>query len=840
MRGHEPRSIVLPYGDIVSRLLKSIFKALVDLCETPHQDGSWAPVLVNQHFIWLNELPRGRYPHLYLSRVPDGSLRTKLKKVPEIPTRISTLVVAAFIAAEKDSADKPGLSLPSPLKILLQYLTVPDEPASGAYAFATLRLLLFQELRLWPGRVPVGTAGRDANDVSTIPEGFKGIVPEEVKGALASINRYWAGRDNVPPEEPVKVLVCHLLAMEGVMNLRFGTRRDRSEKDPKQARLRYCREAKLIVEDGCEFRVDGAVQRLPRGAELINELWGLPLPIRGADTVFHGGLRFASGGGLIMAITGGPGTGKTSVALGLAAVTAPLGTRTFYVTAEESPEDLHVRLLALTPDFLRRVQGRKRANKNALRAVQVLPAVGDSPVSESLTTLIEEMKGALVASGSAVSTGLPLPCPLIVVIDGLHLYMTGAPDGSTGHLSVVQFILNCRSLGALVVLTWALEPAALGSLDYLVDVAMRLDYKHTERPDEKPLRVMQLVKTRHQMSRPGSHVFHISGSRGFRIAPQLPSRLDQKALFKLRLPDQSCRIDVLNRTVYREAVQGIEPNRVSQSNARFERNDFLKLWPGSHVLVHGRNSAGKSGFSLKLLTAPVVAGEMGIPVGGRARHRVLVVSFLYPESYYHDLLMRLEPLKAIEYPTTEIPKVLQRDIDVLHFFPGYLNAEDMATKILRRLDQADLEGEPFTGMLLDGVHNVFLQFPRLEQNEMIWPMLYGLFRRRDLTVVTTHTTITVRYTDDPTDEEDLRLRKAVPLLHAIVQGTDFFLNVNEVPQSEEDRTGKPREARYEVRVQVAIGQPRPTGVVYWHREKMVVYRDARQRELPFGHTMHAT
>lgn len=142
----------------------------------------------------------------------------------------------------------------------------------------------------------------------------------------------------------------------------------------------------------------------------------------------------------------------------------------------------------------------------------------------------------------------------------------------------------------------------------------------------------------------------------------------------------------------------------------------------------------------------------------------------------------------------------------------------MVTKILRRLDQADLEGEPFTGVLLDGVHNVFLQFPRLELSPMIWPMLYGLFRRRDLTVVTTNTTITVRETDDPNEEQELGLRKATPLLHAIVQGTDCFLIINEVGKPDQEQTEKMREARYEVRVQVAIGQPRPTGVVYWHRE----------------------
>jgi KaiC/GvpD/RAD55 family RecA-like ATPase len=825
MKRQEPKAIVLPYGDVVPRLLENIWKALADLCETAQKKERPKPALVNERFMWLNKLPSGAYPHLVFSRVQEGSLRTRGDEVPTIRTRISNLIIGAFAAAETESKATRGEVLASPLKILLRYLTVPEEPASRAYAFATLRLLLFEELELWPS-------------TPLVPEGFKAFRQEEIYDTLASVNRYWIRRDNVPVEDPVKALVCHLLAMEGAMNLRVGTRKDRKTEDPLEARRRYYHNAELAPKDGYEFRMDSAVQRLPRAAELINQLWGLPLPIRGADTVFNGGLCFASEGGLVMAVTGGPGAGKTSFGLGLSAVSAPLGTRTFYVTAEESPEDLRVRLSGVTPDFLRRIQRSTRGGDTLFRAVRVLPDEDVPSASETLRTLVREMRDARPTRGETTQLGLPLPCPLIVVIDGLHLYLGGAFAGFKEHsddFSLLQFILDARSLGALVILTWGHENAPLGSLDYLVDVLIRLDYRHTDRLDEKPLRILQLIKTRHQMSMPGTHVFHISGARGIRIAPQLPSQLDQRVLFKLRLPDQSSCIDVLNRTITFEELGELKHGRIAQARVRFIRPKaglprFLDIFPGSHILVHGRNSAGKSGFSLKLLTGPVVDLETGMPVSGRSVHRVLVVSFLYPGSYYHEILSRLEQLKTVEYPNAGASEVTSRDIDVIHFSPGYLNPEDMVTKILRRLDQADLEGEPFTGVLLDGVL-VFLQFPRLERSPMIWTMLYGLFRRRDLTVVTTNTTITVRETDDPNEEQLLSLRKATPLLHAIVQGTDFFLTINGVGKPDDEQTEKIHEARYEVRVQVAIGQPQPTGVVYWHREKLVVYRDARQQEL---------
>src|SRR5205823_8915255 len=47
-----------------------------------------------------------------------------------------------------------------------------------------------------------------------------------------------------------------------------------------------------------------------------------------------------------------PGSGKTSVALALAVAFSALGSVTYFLTAEEAPEDLNARLATLTPAYL--------------------------------------------------------------------------------------------------------------------------------------------------------------------------------------------------------------------------------------------------------------------------------------------------------------------------------------------------------------------------------------------------------------------------------------------------------------------------------------------------------
>src|SRR5262245_59241447 len=163
------------------------------------------------------------------------------------------------------------------------------------------------------------------------------------------------------------------------------------------------------------------------------------------------------------------------------------------------------------------------------------------------------------------------------------------------------------------------------------------------------------------------------------------------------------------------------------------------------------------------------------------RRKFLVLSFLYEEDYYRKLWRRIRAHRRDDALLEEnLPRI---KFDVHSFSPGYLRPEDFLVIISQLLDREELQGWPYDGVLLDGLHNVYLQFPYLEQSEMVWPMLFQMLRTRGLTVVTTHTYLTI----DPgvealrldIEDVDSARRRAAPLLHALVQATDFRIRVSQ-------------------------------------------------------------
>ena len=208
----------------------------------------------------------------------------------------------------------------------------------------------------------------------------------------------------------------------------------------------------------------------------------------------------------------------------------------------------------------------------------------------------------------------------------------------------------------------------------------------------------------------------------------------------------------------------------------------------------------------------------------------MIVSFLYPESFYKELSDNLTRLFRYEYP--EISRSVRREspIEVLHFLPGFLNPEDLADKIESTLERGDLEGFPYDGVLLDGLHNVFLQFPRLAKNSMVWPILYGLLSTRDLTVVSTHTTFSMTSSAGPAKDTEFVFGEARPLLHALVQAADYYFELEPPSAPELRRSGEDFQINVAASITPVIA-PEPR---YWNREKLVLHTGMRQPPLPLS------
>jgi hypothetical protein len=195
---------------------------------------------------------------------------------------------------------------------------------------------------------------------------------------------------------------------------------------------------------------------------------------------------------------------------------------------------------------------------------------------------------------------------------------------------------------------------------------------------------------------------------------------------------------------------------------------------------------------------------------GAPRHkrlRVLAVSFLYTEEYYLGWSRDLLSSGLVAPDGT--PR-----LDVLHFSPGFIGPRDFVDRVLREIERGHLEGLPYSGVVLDGLHNTFLQFPSLQASPMVWPSLYSLLSRYDLTIVTTFTTFSTNHagrgSHRPEDEEII-LQGQLPFLHMLTQGTDFYLRVEPQESGRQDRLAH-------IGVESSIGQHIPTFALEWHAD----------------------
>ncbi|NOS89331.1 MAG: hypothetical protein HOP34_12500 [Methylococcaceae bacterium] len=747
------------------------------------------------------------------------------------PTRISQLIRRTF---EEDvnaviAGGSTAINLRSVLSIVYDFLTMPDMPGSQAYALLALRNHLFTEI----GVVPYFEGGKKDDDFKIT----------DIEASLSSMWTYFRPRylsegqgKQATAKKKVMAFLQHFLAMKGILQWHV--------KDLKayEAYLAnghlWPREKKL--RSALEFDKSPFLNKWPETGELINEIWGLPLPIRGADTLFRGGLKFSSRQGLITAIHGGPGSGKTSLALALGVYLAPFGIRTLFISGEEDEQDLRNKIGGLVPDQVRRLDRMDPAGDWIDFYHLPPPSETDSPENNVLTRLIEQfalLTNKLNSNTESEGDGfyIPKPCRAIIVLDGVHdLFVataTSDDQGSSANTQIrrlYQLIEAQKQLQALVILTTGQEWEGNARLDYLAEVTLHLSHESVSEYGAKPDRRIRLCKARHQLCAAGTHGLQIAGAKGVRFSPQINYQLDRRSLWKMRIPDKR-RI----KTVLQQVTQIglLKPNQ-GKGNCIFRENRHVpRLFANSHIFLNGEGSGGKAALALKIALAPSFAIEnaAGAPDFKKTvrDEKVLVVSFLYPKEYYEQIASDLVVLHRAEYPQLEKKHPLKTNLEVIHFYPGHLKPNDLYNRIEWALDEAELMGDPYTCVIIDGIHNVFLQFPEIERYRLIWPQIYNSLRSRLIMTITTHTTLfmpqSVFSGESATRVDDSR---SEPLRHALVQKSDFVFEIDRIPIWHPNYQNKPDYWGYfVVKTLSAINQPIPNGHVLWSREQMVFVED---------------
>jgi KaiC/GvpD/RAD55 family RecA-like ATPase len=858
-----------PYVEIFDDVVRSVMRAQSEVLlrgpfqkleEFPHQ-------AINRHFVWLTlEYRLGTNRHFFDSiqgnspirlrplRAPrrlPANIRRKLQNrleldeneldeagvplVQSLPTRISCLIAQSFLEIQRGNftgldeesdelqrADKRDhIQIKSPLAIAFDFFTIPEMPGSRSYVLLTLRNHLFQSFQ----RYPVHFA--------ELPEDVA-FTPSDVEEALSHIQtsfrpRYYSrGYDNLPVKGLTKIgtLIRQYLLTRGVFWMRFLVHNDEcieflKRGDPFQSELA---DGKPIYELSRSDYLD----HLPELGELVNELWGIPIPIRGGDTLFRGGLKFSSRGGLVMGIHGGPGVGKTSLSLALGAVLSPFGIRTLFMTGEETAKDLENKIEALLPDDLRRRLSFFSPNKQKWLLIQPFSLETKQDVAHSLERALRKLGDALEEANAPLrSEGTSIPCCAVVVLDGLHdLLVASTSERSDSHdliRRLREFVTTCRELQALVILTTGEDWEGDKALDYIVDVAVRLSHHGIEEYGKKPDRRIRLTKARHQLCAVGTHGIQIAGAKGVRLSPQINYQLDKRAIWKTRLPEGN-----FAKRIFQKALSKSDYDWLT-STSQFNRRpmaqtpdqfapDMVRLPRGSNIYLHGEGSGGKAPLALKIAISPAFKGEERV----LEPEKILVVSFLYPTEYYVGIMRRLLRLRRFEYNIGF--NDARPDLNVIQLYPGHYQPDHLFNRIEWELDAAELHGRPYTSVVIDGIHNVFLQFPEIERYSLFWPQLYAALRTRSLTIISTHSTIVLQGTEARVIHLDDR--RSEPLRHALVQKTDFRFEIDRVDPLELAKFvvfAKDRLANiFRVRTLSAIDQSIPSRDIYWSREDLVL------------------
>lgn len=803
-----------------------------------------------------------RDPHL--SDGPFGSLRIRDPddSAPPYDTRASLLLkrdfqrssaiqrnLQRFISRKRRAVGSKSDVLFSPLLFLRQMLTAPSYLASEAYAHAVIRAFLFAAALKARGSF---VSERDRSEPRNAYDYIRSALDfRQVSRSVQKLASHVVGRDNVQVRTPTDFVVYHMLASKGILVCRF-----RPEDPAFDERRKNWASLSEFLGSGdfgegvgfCEFRVAPEIRKIPTAAEVANELDGLPIPIPGADIVFQGGLRFTQQSGLVARVTGKAGTGKTSLGLGVALSLAPLGTRTFYISCEEQEGDLLHRIRTLVPTFI----ARTASWQDPSRWFTGVHVSGDAVEKrEEVFSALERLVSEHRRSMPQPETCPPGLMPLLIILDGVHEIFDQEPSLGSRSQSMRDLISRCQDTGALVLAMSAnTDRTDLSALDYLVDVVVELNYAKSLSEADPPARRLDLIKTRRQTSRTGSHLLHLAGTDGLSISPQLGAQLDHHSLWRWVEPDLTNCFDFLRRT----AEQG--PGSPSTS--------LVRIFERSQILVNGEGSSGKSLIGLRILLAQLIPAHRAPTSGTRrsregaqaqmqldmpeararvsvpqpygpddlvqawyeqldpARRRILVVSFLYQESYY---LRTMRYTRRYWKEDTAFPKIMPEPfVEVISFPAGFMRPEDLIVEITGRLKSAEAEGFPFEGILLDGVHNVYLQFPYLEASEMVWPTLYELLRSRGLTVVTTHTHFSMGEISPAVTDVEAARRRVGPLLHALVQATDIVLRVS--PPQKADLARRGAHPLFRIDVPSSIDLDASGGALLWDREHGVVVRPA--------------
>lgn len=495
----------------------------------------------------------------------------------------------------------------------------------------------------------------------------------------------------------------------------------------------------------------------------------------GLAQVLGGGLRTYDEEGLVTLLAGGPGTGKTSLSSVFAMAAILEGGAAAFFSLEETTAAIRHKLVMTTPFAT-------TAEIMALeeRAALILVGLDDAQRADGdlLTGIRKRTERLLAQRAGDIGATTPLCC----VMDSLSAFAllahdspSGALDAASARKSLADIVATWRVRGVHSVLVMGSAPSSLSEqAEHLADNVIELSIG-----DRK--RYIRVLKTRLQTSHPELHVLHISEPGGVRV---FPGMISQMKVFK-RQPLTLSSEDYVPLVWVRRIRDDLSDEDLSDEEQLIlplsgnpkrggSGDNVLRIAAcapvNSHVTVLGSGSAGKALYALRVLYSHTIQDLLrkdrsAVPATDVTNHgtgrkgdrrvtcyliggvgdsptfepeaRVLVVSFHHPREVYSRQFGKIKW-------TGPKPARVGAALACLRLYPGELEPAVLMRKVERLLERGAEDGAPFTGALVDGIHNALLAFPRIAADASVWPTLIGLFASFGVTLVTTYSAMAVR------------------------------------------------------------------------------------------------
>lgn len=454
---------------------------------------------------------------------------------------------------------------------------------------------------------------------------------------------------------------------------------------------------------------------------LLSKLFGLPTEMPGFDSLFGGGgIAFtesvsaddkAKRSGRTLLITGRCGSGKSSLALSLAAEVARKQGLAWVMPFEQHPQDCIQYLESInalsTRTDLHSINDVSRLN--TIFGITNSPESGDSRNNGALVILQPGQKSlgeflAEIVNKSEMTKRFALR---VFILD---------PVNSISELNlrgeIVGYFEILKSLGANLILVAEddrrQESTPVRFLENIADTVIDLS---TDRRFGYAQRYIEVMKSRLQRDQRGEHPFSIKAGSGLNVFPSSASVLAR----------------IRNRR-----LKGIEHPTHFGWNKLDEILGVEAIFPGDMVILQG----GEGMFKTQIAMLFALASDFGKRSGRRGRFRSLIL----PVGDNAVTIRKLQKANYIRFHRSNDGDLGLRNqcksddqISVVETLAGYVQPGSIFRALEDEFEKAHLNGEVIDRVIIDNVAHWEISCPFIREDEFFADTLIEFFRRHQVT-----------------------------------------------------------------------------------------------------------